>query len=178
MKHKSVLCERWLWCVITITTSAQRNCRAWQNKSIVNPILLNQSKNNCVYVLHEDGTKWTKWNILQNFQGQKYVDTWTLCPCNFLSSKPWALISHYDTPLFWEGFAQDFGTWLQGLAPSHPPACYQGQILMIVWHTVGVPNHPKGVISNQNRGKHFFMDLALCSGVLQERTLPKLLPQN
>lgn len=118
MKHKSVLCERWLWCVITITTSAQRNCRAWQNKSIVNPILLNQSKNNCVYVLHEDGTKWTKWNILQNFQGQKYVDTWTLCPCHFLSSKSWALISHYDTLLFWEGFAQDFGTWLQGLAPS------------------------------------------------------------
>lgn len=83
--------------------------------------------------------------------------------------------------LFWEGFAQDFGSLLKGLAPIYPPECYQGQLLMFgdkVWLTVGVPDHPKGVISYQNRGKHFFMDLALCRGVLQKKSVSKLLPRS
>lgn len=113
-------------------------------------------------------------------QGQKCFNTRTLHLCIFyiFSHSGINLILQYPL-LFWEGFAQDFGSLLKGLALIYPPECYQGQLLMFgdkVWLTGGVPDHPKGVISSQNRGKHFFMDHCFVQWRITEKD-SKLLPQ-
>lgn len=138
MKHKSVLCEKWLWCVITITTSAGRNCRALQNKSTANPIWTRAKTTVFMFCMR------TAQNEQSGiyFKIYKVENIWTLDThvVFFIFKIMGVNLLLWHPPLFWEGFAQDFGTWLQGLAPSHPPACYQGQILMFgdkVWLTVG-----------------------------------------
>ena len=68
---------------------------------------------------------------------------------------------HKQPPLFWEGFPQDIGTWMQGFAP-----CYKNISEIKLACDVGLqglaPIQPKeGQI-----GFSLFMDLALCTGAL------------
>lgn len=82
MKNKSLLCERWLWCVILITTtSAQRNCRKrqiWMHCKSNSP---NTDQKQTYYVLYNDSvTNTVKYNSDYCF--------FTKIRCGHLSSTP------------------------------------------------------------------------------------------
>lgn len=52
----------------------------------------------------------------------------------------------YKHPLVWEGFLNDFGSWLRKSDPIHPQSVQASEALPTFW------------------GNHFFMYLTLCMG--------------